>query len=182
MIYPGTCRNKHLPFCFGRTIRLKTDQNTLFFNDRVFGAQYIQLDRYSGDYAIYRSDDLPNYILAASIDDAYENYTEIVRGADLLGTTYRQIHLANLLKLHVPDFMHIPIITNDEGEKLSKQTHAPALSKRHARSMLYKCLKDLGQQPPRSLLWRPVWATWDWAFRQWQPEKIPVVPSIPFNV
>jgi len=180
-IYPGICRNKNLPFSYGFNIRAKTQHNSIEFTDGVFGPQYFNLENESGDYVIYRGNDLPSFILASSADDAHEKYTEVVRGADLLAITSRQIHLTNLIGLKTPSFMHIPIITNDSGGKLSKQTHAPALGKYHARSLLVHSLTDLGQDPPRWLYWRPVWAIWDWAITHWRPNKIPSVSSIPLN-
>ena len=181
-IYPGTCQDKKLSLSTQSSIRVRTNHSKIKFLDRVFGQQEIDLRTESGDYVIYRRNDLPSYILAVSVDDIYEQYTEIVRGHDLLAITSRQIHLSNLIGGRVPAFMHIPIITNDAGDKLSKHTHAPALTKYHARDMLLQALIDLGQDPPKNLSWRPLWVIWKWAIRHWQPQYIPVTATIPYRL
>lgn len=178
-IYPGTCAHKNLMPSSKLSIRVRSLHSEINFIDAVYGEQNINLDKESGDYVILRRDYLPSYILAVSIDDADEQYTEVVRGYDLLAITPRQIHLTHLLGRTAPAFMHIPIITNDQGEKLSKQTHAPALDKLHARTMLYNTLIDLGQEPPKRLQWQSLMSIWEWALLHWQPEQIPAVPSIP---
>lgn len=181
VIYPGTCSDKILPFTNSTNLRIRTNEEVISFHDRHFGKQLCEISRESGDYVIYRANDLPSYILAVSIDDISEKYTEIVRGADLIDITPRQIHLSKMIFGQSPNFMHIPIITNENGDKLSKQTHAPALSKYHARSWLYYALSDLGQEPSKSLLWRPLWCTWEWAIKHWQPKYIPGQHSIVFT-
>ena len=181
-IYPGTCAHKNLNPSREFNIRVLSHHSEIKFIDSVYGEQNINLSRQSGDYVILRRDYLPSYILAVSIDDADEGYTEVVRGYDLLAITPRQIHLTNLLGRTAPAFMHIPIITNDQGEKLSKQTYAPALSKFHARTMLYNALIDLGQEPPKYLQWQSLMSIWTWAILHWQPKLIPAVPSIPYRL
>ena len=181
-IYPGTCAHKNLTPSREFSIRARSSDFEIKFIDAVYGKQNINLRVESGDYVILRRDYLPSYILAVSVDDADEQYTEIVRGYDLLAITPRQIHLTNLLGRTAPAFMHIPLITNDQGEKLSKQTHAPALSKLHARTMLYNALIDLGQEPPKYLQWQSLMSIWDWALIHWQPELIPAVSSIPYRL
>ena len=181
-VYPGTCAHKNLPTEPQFTIRVHTPGEKITFTDRVYKQQGTNLRETSGDYVILRRNHLPSYILAVSIDDADEHYSEIVRGYDLLAITPRQIHLTNLLGRTPPAFMHIPIITNDQGEKLSKQTYAPALNKYHARTMLYNALIDLGQEPPRYLQWRSLQSIWEWAMLNWRTERIPAVPSIPYRL
>ena len=182
VIYPGTCAHKNLPLLPEYNIRVSAQNTKISFSDGVFGQQSSNLNKDSGDYIILRRDRLPSYILAASIDDARENYTEVVRGHDLLAITPRQIHLSKLLGQTPPAFMHIPIITNDQGEKLSKQTHAPALNKYHARTMLYNTLLDLGQDPPNYLKWQSLQSIWSWAILNWQPEFIPAIPAITYRL
>ena len=181
-IYPGICKNKSLPFENNTNIRMRVEPGYTQYDDAVYGPQSIDLCNESGDYVIFRSDQLPSYILAVTLDDVYEKYTEVVRGHDLLAITARQIYLAHKLGHTSPKFMHIPIIVNDSGEKLSKQTHAPALKKYHARSLLFQSLVDLGQTPPKNLPWRPLWTIWDWAIRNWRPQNIPAVAAIPMRL
>ncbi len=180
-IYPGTCSEKNIEFTDSVNLRVRTNREIINFEDEHFGKQHCELSSESGDYVIYRAENLPSYILAVTIDDICEMYTEIVRGADLIDITPRQIHLSKLIFGRSPKFMHIPIITNQNGEKLSKHTHAPALSKYHARDWLNFALSDLGQDPPKSLLWRPIWCTWEWAISNWQCQNIPNNTSIIFR-
>ena len=179
-IYPGTCSKKHINK-ENHTVRVRTNDTPITFIDRLYGLQSCHLQDESGDYVIYRADDLPSYILAVSIDDLFENYTEVVRGADLLAITPRQIYLSLLLKKNPPHFFHVPIITDDSGNKLSKQTYAPPLLKHHARQNLYFALQDLGQEPPRYLLSSPLASLWEWAFKYWNTTLIPPLSKISFN-
>ena len=181
-LYPGTCRHKNLPATLAHCVRVRSDQSRIAFTDRVYGQQSSNLSEVGGDYVILRRDYLPSYLLAASIDDADEKYTEVVRGYDLLSITPRQIHLTRLLGKSPASFMHIPVITDDQGNKLSKQTHAPALSKYHARTMIYHALIDLGQEPPNYLQWQSLPSIWHWAIEHWQPEYIPAVPAIAYRL
>ncbi len=179
-IYPGTCANK-TQSSSKHNIRVRTNNEIIRFVDKHYGLQECQMNKESGDYVIFRADDLPSYIFAVSIDDAFQGYTEVVRGADLLDLTPRQIYLSNLLSKSHPDFFHVPIITDNNGNKLSKQTHAPALKKHHAKANLYFALQDLGQKPPRHLLHRPLDSIWQWAISNWQANAIPKQKSIPYN-
>jgi len=181
LIYPGICAQKNLVYQHGTTLRVRTDNTCIRYMDNNFGEQQCNLAQQSGDYVIYRADNLPSYILAASIDDLFEQYTEVVRGADLLAITPRQIHLSKLVKYRFPAFLHTPVITYENGDKLSKQTQAPALKKQHARTMLLNALTDLGQEPPNHFQWKPVWAIWDWAISHWQPTRIPALKTIPLK-
>lgn len=183
-IYPGTCANKVQPNTQpGRqyAIRVRTQKDIINFIDVHYGEHTCHLDKESGDYVIFRANGLPSYILAVSVDDLFEGYSEIVRGSDLLAITARQVHLSLLLKNRHANFFHIPIITDQHGDKLSKQTHAPSLNKYHARSQLFFALKDLGQEPPRQLVWRSLGYIWQWAMTHWQPKQIPLQHAIQYN-
>jgi glutamyl-Q tRNA(Asp) synthetase len=181
LIYPGNCAQKNLLYKQGTTLRVRVGNTDIEYIDNNFGKQQCNLQQHSGDFVIYRADNLPSYILAASIDDLFEHYTEIVRGADLLAITPRQIHLSKLVQNRFPSFLHTPIITHENGDKLSKQTQAPALKKHHARSWLLHALTDLGQDPPSNLQWRPLWVIWEWAVTHWQQDKIPTLETIPLK-
>lgn len=180
-IYPGICSSKQLPAQKNTSVRIKVDQTPITFTDGVYGFQHCNLKEDSGDFVIYRADDLPTYILAASLDDLHEGYTEIVRGYDLLALTPRQLFLNAIMQRGNASFLHIPIIVNDSEEKLSKQTHAPAIKKHQARDLLIDALTDLGQDPPRSLRWRPLWVTWAWARQCWDAKLIPQMKMIRFR-
>ncbi len=97
------------------------------FIDRLQGPQRQRLADEVGDFVVKRADGLFAYQLAVVVDDAEQCVTDVVRGADLLASTPRQIHLARLLGCHVPTYLHVPVAVDREGQKLSKQTRAPAL-------------------------------------------------------
>jgi glutamyl-Q tRNA(Asp) synthetase len=180
-IYSGICAQKNLTRQQATTLRVRVNDVKIDYIDNNFGEQHCNLKQNSGDYIIYRADNLPSYILAVSIDDLFEQYTEVVRGADLLAITPRQIHLSKLIQNRFPAFLHVPVITHGNGNKLSKQTLAPALKKHHARTWLFHALTDLGQEPPKNLYWKPVWAIWEWAINNWQQDKIPTLKTIPLK-
>lgn len=115
------------------------------FLDGVFGRQSQQVGREVGDFVLWRREDLPAYHLAVVVDDAAQGVTEVVRGADLLDSTPRQILLQRLLGLPAPDYLHIPLALDADGQKLSKQTLAEALDPAAICSQLRKALAFLGQ-------------------------------------
>jgi len=106
------------------------------------------------------------------VDDAFQNITHIVRGADLLHSTPRQIYLQRLLGLNTPAYMHLPIAVNAQGEKLSKQTLAPAIATDDVVAMLIAVLEFLRQQPPAELRQGSVEEILGWAVGNWQPERL----------
>ena len=103
-----------------------------------------------------------------------QGITEVVRGIDLLPFTPVQIYLCKLLKLPIPEFLHIPIIVNQQGQKLSKQSHAPAITHQHCGKTLVQVLNDLGQQTPKELDKDSLNNIWHWAFKHWNRKKIPL--------
>lgn len=144
-IYPGTCRGG-LGGRVARSLRVKV-AGKVDFVDRVQGPQQQDLEREVGDFVLRRADGAFAYQLAVVVDDAEQGVTDVVRGADLLDSTARQIHLQRLLGLPTPRYLHIPAAVNAAGEKLSKQTGArPALP-----SDLPLVLAFLGQKPSRTL-------------------------------
>jgi len=150
-VYPGTCRDG-LPA--GRTVRawrVRVDDRATGFDDRIQGRVVQHLRRDAGDFVCKRADGVFAYQLAVVVDDAQQGITDIVRGADLLDSTPRQIWLQHLLGLPQPRHAHVPVATNAQGQKLSKQTFAPAISTRDALASLRQALHFLGQcAPPRS--------------------------------
>jgi glutamyl-Q tRNA(Asp) synthetase len=122
-IYPGTCRSGVAPGKTPRALRLKA-AGAIEFIDRVQGRQTQLLERDVGDFVLERSDGQFAYQLAVVVDDAAQGITDVVRGADLLDSTPRQIHLQRLLGYATPRYLHVPAAVNAAGEKLSKQTGA----------------------------------------------------------
>jgi glutamyl-Q tRNA(Asp) synthetase len=121
-IYPGTCRTRGAPA--GRALRIRTDRQEIRFHDRLQGAQSQALERDIGDFVLSRADGLYAYQLAVVVDDAAQGVTDVVRGADLLDSTPRQIYLQRLLGVLTARYLHVPVAVNSAGEKLSKQSGA----------------------------------------------------------
>jgi len=125
-VYPGTCRDLGL-VAEPAARRVRVPAHPVAFVDRAFGEFSQQLEREVGDFVVLRADGLWAYQLAVVVDDAAQQVTNVVRGADLLDNTPRQIHLQRLLKLPTPRYLHVPVVRNAAGEKLSKQTGAAPL-------------------------------------------------------
>jgi glutamyl-Q tRNA(Asp) synthetase len=129
LVYPGTCRNGLAPGKAPRALRLRTPQaphRVICFEDRWHGQVCQDLTAEVGDFVIRRADGFWAYQLAVVVDDGAQGITDIVRGADLLDSTPRQIYLQELLGLPQPAYLHVPVVANADGEKLSKQTGAQA--------------------------------------------------------
>jgi glutamyl-Q tRNA(Asp) synthetase len=160
-IYPGTCRGGLAPGKTPRALRVRTTNEAIRFTDRVQGSQEQVLERDVGDFVLYRPEHHYAYQLAVVVDDAAQGVTDVVRGADLLDSTGRQIHLQRLLGLAVPRYLHVPAAVNAAGEKLSKQTGAAPIA---GKQSLPLALRFLGQRPTDDL---------DQAVRNWNPALIP---------
>lgn len=178
LIYPGTCRSGPLSSREHRSLRVRTHERPIRFTDLLQGPQAQCLQETSGDFVVRRADGLYAYQLAVVIDDAEQGITDIVRGADLLDSTPRQIHLQQLLDQPTPRYLHLPIAVNALGEKLSKQTHAPPLDDGHASGNLWRALTFLGQAPPAELQRSRPHELLAWAQQEWRLETIPQCGSI----
>ena len=129
-LYPGTCRHGLAPGRSPRSLRLRVPeagQDLIAFDDRFAGRVRQALASESGDFVLKRADGYWAYQLAVVVDDAEQGVTDVVRGADLLDSTPRQIYLQRLLGVPTPRYLHVPVVRNADGEKLSKQTGAPAV-------------------------------------------------------
>ena len=146
-VYPGTCRDKPFDGQQDYAIRMRTAGRQISFEDRLQGQIDCSLDEDIGDFIIRRKDGLIAYSLAVALDDHDQGITEIVRGVDLLHFTPAQIHLQRVLGLNTPAYMHVPIAIKRDGDKLSKQTGAPALNIQTPVENLFRCLQALRQQP-----------------------------------
>ena len=161
-IYPGTCRGGISPRKKPRALRLKASADEIVYHDRVQGVQRQTLARDVGDFVLLRADGQFAYQLAVVVDDADQGVTDVVRGADLLDSTPRQLYLQRLLGYPSPRHLHIPAALNAAGEKLSKQTGAEPVSPGpHA---LRRALSFLGQRDTDEL---------GDAARNWNPALIP---------
>ena len=144
-IYPGTCRGLGLGATAAAIERFDVSGTGVAFHDRVQGVIEQNLEREVGDFIVKRRDGLHAYQLAVVVDDAEQGIDHVVRGADLLWSTPRQIALQRRLGYATPDYLHVPVATNERGEKLSKQTLAPALAAGRAAEALRETLAFLHQ-------------------------------------
>jgi glutamyl-Q tRNA(Asp) synthetase len=169
-IYPGSCRNG----CDSgeAAIRIRTNDAEIAFDDELQGRIVQQLESESGDFVIRRRDGLIAYHLAVVVDDEIQGVTEVVRGIDLMDSTPRQIYLQQLLGYRTPSYIHIPVITNADGDKLSKLTGAPAIPLDAVSKTLCAALHALRQNPPHELSSAPLSDVWIWARETWQMEKL----------
>ncbi|OAL79863.1 glutamyl-Q tRNA(Asp) synthetase [Acinetobacter sp. SFB] len=143
-IYAGTCRDLNLPFQ-QQAIRVKVSGQEICFNDRLQGTHCSNLQQDLGDFVLKRRDGIINYQLAVVVDDYLQGMTHVVRGADLLDNTERQIWLGSILGYPKLEYMHLPLAMNDQGQKLSKQNMAQALDLKHAPELLQQTIRALHQ-------------------------------------
>ncbi|MBI4192292.1 MAG: tRNA glutamyl-Q(34) synthetase GluQRS [Betaproteobacteria bacterium] len=171
-VYPGTCRDGLASGKTARAWRIDTRGADIGFDDAIQGrvAQHLETD--IGDFVLYRADHVFAYQLAVVVDDAEQGITDIVRGADLLDSTPRQIYLQQLLGFPTPRYVHVPVAVNAACEKLSKQTRAAAIDAQRPLPALLAVLHFLGQNPPHDPGTTNIAALWDWAIASWRIEHV----------
>ncbi|MFW9612107.1 MAG: tRNA glutamyl-Q(34) synthetase GluQRS [Fluviibacter sp.] len=156
--------------------RFRVPQGVVGFEDRVRGPVEQDLVRDVGDFPVLRADGCFTYQLAVVVDDMAQGVTDVVRGADLIDSTPRQIALIRALGGRVPTYAHLPVVTNGAGEKLSKQTRAPALAADDAKvrvDLLWQALDFLGQRPEPALRRASQSVLWAWAQAHWSLNPLP---------
>ncbi|MDZ4802468.1 MAG: tRNA glutamyl-Q(34) synthetase GluQRS [Bryobacteraceae bacterium] len=151
--YPGTCRGGAAAPRAWRVLTAGSD-----------------VEEDVGDFVVLRADGLFAYQLAVVVDDALQGITDVVRGGDLLDSTPRQIWLQRLLGYPTPRYLHTPVAVNAEGQKLSKQTLAPAVDPGQWRTVLPDALRFLGQPVPET---DSLTRFWSQAVANWDPEGMP---------
>lgn len=167
-VYPGHCRHGLSSNREQIAWRLRVDTDTLSFTDELYGEIQHHLLTDFGDFVLKRADGLFAYQLAVVVDDAEQGVSHVVRGADLLNSTSRQIYLQQQLGLTTPQYCHVPLVTNAQGEKLSKQTSAPAITVKDASAQLIKALSFLGFDVSALSSAMSLAVIWQWAFDHWQ--------------
>ncbi|BFT59594.1 tRNA glutamyl-Q(34) synthetase GluQRS [Pseudomonas moorei] len=177
-IYPGLCRNAGHG-TEDAAIRIRVPELDYHFIDRVQGAFHQHLGRDVGDFVIRRRDGLYAYQLAVVLDDAWQGITDIVRGADLLDSTPRQLYLQELLGLRQPRYLHIPLITQPDGNKLGKSYRSPPLTTDQATPLLLRALRALGQNPGNELAYATPREVLNWGITHWDALLIPRTLSLP---
>jgi len=177
-IYPGLCRNAG----HGQedaAIRLRVPELEYRFTDRVQGEFRQHLGRDVGDFVIRRRDGLYAYQLAVVLDDAWQGVTDIVRGADLLDSTPRQLYLQELLGLPQPRYLHVPLITQPDGHKLGKSYRSPPLAADQATPLLLRALRALGQKTDSEMVHANPREVLSWGIEHWDALLIPRTLSVP---
>ena len=172
-VYPGTCRNGLPPGRQPRALRVRTANDVITFTDLVQGDMAMNLAREVGDFVVQRADSFYAYQLAVVVDDAAQEITQVVRGADLVGSTARQIHLQRLLGSPTPSYAHLPVVLSASVEKLSKQTGATALDLKKGGALLCDALTFLGQAPPADLTNETPEVVVEWGRAHWRMSAVP---------
>jgi glutamyl-Q tRNA(Asp) synthetase len=171
-VYPGTCRAGLPPGRTARSLRVRVDDGEISLLDRVQGHTRQRLDESAGDFIVRRADGLVAYQLAVVVDDGAERISHVVRGADLLDSTPRQVYLQRLLGLPEPEYLHLPVAVNATGEKLAKQTRAREVDPSQAGRILCDVLRFLNQRLPDGGDARPA-ELLRWAAGHWDVSAIP---------
>ena len=153
----GSCREGIVTGTLPQSWRIRGSNRPIAWDDRLCRAQSDIVP----DFVVRRADGIFAYHLAVVVDDAEQGITDVVRGADLLDSTARQIWLQRLLGYGMPRYLHLPIARNAAGEKLSKQTHAPAIARHGDGEQLAEALQFLGHPVPEEL--RGIDEIWKWA-------------------
>jgi glutamyl-Q tRNA(Asp) synthetase len=179
IIYPNTCRHNLLPCQQAHALRLKTASCIVSFHDRLQGFVSHNLAEQHGDFILKRKDHVIAYQFAVVIDDHQQGVNHVVRGIDLLNSTTRQIYLHRLLGLTTPHYMHLPIIIDQQGQKLSKQTKAHAVDLTNPSAVIFKLLHLLKQKPPVELQHAPIKDLIEWAIAHWNPANLNNFQVIP---
>jgi glutamyl-Q tRNA(Asp) synthetase len=171
-IYPGNCRKKGLPTS-GHSFRLLTAAaGEIRFHDQVYGDFGLNLPQTVGDFVLRRNDNIYAYHLAVVIDDELQGIDQVVRGADLLENTCLHLYLQQCLGFSTPEYMHLPLVNNTDGVKLSKQTGASPLDHRQPSQLLVAALRHLGQPTTDGLADSDPQAILRWARAHWDPSLI----------
>lgn len=173
-VYPGTCRHDAGAGTTPHALRfaIDADEAPVEFDDMFQGGCRQDCRRDAGDFVVRRRDGQAAYHLAVVVDDADAGVTEVVRGADLLTSTPRQILLQRQLGLATPRYGHLPVLTEPDGHKLAKSRRAVPLAPDQVPLQLWQVLQWLEQAPPAELAGAPVRELWAWAIPNWRPARL----------
>lgn len=181
-VYPGTCRARALT---RGSVRLRIGTGLLCFDDAWQGRQCRDGASEIGDFVVQRNDGVFGYQLACAVDEVAQGITEVVRGADLLGSTFQQRWVLEQLGSPSPDYRHLPVLLGPDGLKLSKQNHAVPIDGRNAAANLLACLTWLRQAPELALRRARPAQILDWAVANWDAAKVPrtaqIAEALPYN-
>jgi glutamyl-Q tRNA(Asp) synthetase len=179
--YPGHCRAGPLKPSLARARRLRVEPRQIHFHDRIQGRYRQDVAAAVGDLLLERRDGIYAYVLAVVVDDAAQGITDVVRGADLLDNTPRQIYLQQALALPTPTYAHVPLLTESDGGKLAKSKRSVRLNPARPQTQLRAVLEMLGMRPPADLDTGKLSELWAWAVANWQLERVPkcLAASVP---
>jgi glutamyl-Q tRNA(Asp) synthetase len=177
-VYPGICRDKAITADTPHAIRVKTKPSTFSFHDGLQGLISHNLAVQHGDFILKRKDQIFAYQFAVVIDDALQKVNHVVRGCDLLEETPKQIFIQQTLGLPTPTYTHVPIIVDQCGYKLSKQTLAKAVDSQSPNKTLFDLLTLLKQNPPKELYRASVNELLGWAIAHWRPSELSLTRAI----
>lgn len=179
--YPGTCRAGPSHPSRPPALRVAVRDAPLAFADLLQGPQAQNLAEATGDFVLRRADGVYAYHLACIVDDTLDGFTHVVRGADLLDSAGRQLHLLRTLGWPEPQYLHLPVAVDATGQKLSKQTLAPPVSDGDA-TILERALAFLNHPPPPELHAAPAPALWAWARTAWRRDRLPAMRARPLRM
>jgi len=170
--YPGHCRTHAPRSGVAAAIRLRVNPREVHLVDRIQGAYRQDVAAAVGDVILRRRDRLFSYLLAVVVDDAAQEVTHVVRGADLLDNTPRQIYLQQELALPTPVYAHVPVLLEADGSKLAKSARSVRLDPDRAQLQLFRVFELLGLDPPSQIADAGVGAAWEWARGRWDPKRL----------
>lgn len=172
--YSAACHHKQFSDLSNKAIRFKSKNTPIHFNDNIQQQQHSECipKGTTNDFIIKRRDGLYAYMLAVVIDDIEQDINHIVRGSDILPSTFKQLELYQSLGMPTPHYSHLPIITANDGQKLSKQNLAPAIKNEDSTQNLLNCLQLLQQTPPPQTAHGSVAQILDHAVRHWDIKKV----------
>lgn len=171
--YPGHCRKSPLIPDGPTATRLRVDPGYIMFTDRIQGSFRQDVAAAVGDMVLRRRDRIFAYVLAVVVDDEAQGVTHVVRGADLLDNTPRQIYLQRLLELDTPMYAHVPVLTEAGGQKLAKSARSVQVELGSACAQLLRILDLLDLSPPAELAAAPIGQVWAWAIARWNIDDVP---------
>jgi glutamyl-Q tRNA(Asp) synthetase len=173
LLYPGTCRNRPPAAGTQTAVRVRTEPGHITFKDRIQGMYRQDVAAAVGDFILKRRDQIVAYVLSVVVDDAAQGVTHIVRGADLLDNTPRQVYLQRLLRLAEPNYAHVPVLTEANDAKLAKSRRSVRVSAESPLPQLFSVFSLLGLTPPPELGAAGIRESWAWAMAEWSIEKVP---------
>jgi glutamyl-Q tRNA(Asp) synthetase len=181
LLYPGTCRSRAPAAGAQTAVRLLTESGHITFKDRIQGTYRQDVSAAVGDFVLKRRDQIIAYVLSVVVDDDAQGVTHIVRGADLLDNTPRQVYLQRRLGLSEPSYAHVPLLTEANDAKLAKSRRSVYVSADCPLPQLFSVFSLLGLAPPPALVSASIHEAWAWAIAEWGIHKVPRRLSVRVN-